>query len=288
MKMVCIWAPTLTSILALGLAAGCGSSDSNGSDPGAPDETSEMTNDEQAALDSSAGTIEADSNSSTLATLPVLPITAEPASPAEAPAMVVSNTPTVFQPAGCATATASGATAILNFDHCTGPYGLVEINGQVNATFSAPATPGGVDIALSGNGLSLNSVPVDLSASLHVAWSGSTRTVSWNGNFTGKTAGGKDFEHTGEYTLALDTSTLCRTISGSGQMTIAGQSAVKSTTEDVAVCGSPKACPKSGAIEFTFPNNRTLKIDFLGGASADVTGFLGHVYHVSLKSCSAS
>ena len=41
-----------------------------------------------------------------------------------------------FLPAGCVVATPSGATVAYTFTNCTGPYGLVRVNGTVNATFS--------------------------------------------------------------------------------------------------------------------------------------------------------
>src|SRR5690242_7018368 len=54
-----------------------------------------------------------------------------PATNDEIASRIVAHIGPRFQPAGCATATQQGAAVTITYNDCTGPRGLIHINGQL-------------------------------------------------------------------------------------------------------------------------------------------------------------
>src|SRR5262249_54553076 len=149
------------------------------------------------------------------------------------------------KPAGCATSTRSANTVTTTFADCTGPLGLVHVQGELTTTFKKGAG-GAIEMDLQSNNLSLNGVAVEQSATAHITWRGATRTIAWDGHFVGSTAAGAPLSHEGSYTFEFDGATDCRTVSGSGATTVDGHG-FQSTISALEICGTPGACPDSGA-----------------------------------------
>src|SRR5207244_8481014 len=89
------------------------------------------------------------------------------------------------------------------FVDCTGPFGLVHVNGKIVATISKGASAGTMDVAVKSDGLTLNKTPIEQSATAHVTFAGTTRTVKWDGQYDGTTPGGRKLAHTSSYTSSF-------------------------------------------------------------------------------------
>jgi hypothetical protein len=176
----------------------------------------------------------------------------------------------------------AGAVITYTFAGCTWPLGLVAVNGKITATMSTGAAPGSLDVAVKSDGLTLNKTPIDQSATAHVSYAGTTRTVRWDGQYHGQTPTGRNIQHDAGYTSSYDTASGCVTLSGTGQTTVDGRG-VKTEVTDYLRCGDRFACPTSGEVITTgVVSGLSIKVDFLGGNKADVTGVKGRVYHVTL------
>jgi hypothetical protein len=249
-----------------------------------------LSSDESALLADGNDGAQAGDTASAIVSVPLLPITkAELVANADAAATAAATSGTFFQPAGCVTATRAANVITYVFAGCTGPFGLVAVNGKITATITAGTAPSSVDVAVKSEGLTLNKAAVEQSATAHVSWTGTTRTVQWDGQYHGATTGGRPIDHTASYTSSVDSATSCVTLSGTGTTTVGGRG-LKNLVTDYTRCGDRSVCPKSGEIISTIQggllDGKSIKVEFVGGNHADVTGFFGHVYHVVLA-CTA-
>ncbi|MCY1036683.1 hypothetical protein OV207_34925 [Corallococcus sp. BB11-1] len=78
-----------------------------------------------------------------------------------AAAQLAANASSTFTPAGCATATSSGATVNYALDNCTAPIGLDQLSGNVQLVLSD--NQGQLAIAATSTDLSINGAPYNLS-----------------------------------------------------------------------------------------------------------------------------
>ncbi|MFB1481445.1 hypothetical protein [Corallococcus sp. RDP092CA] len=92
--------------------------------------------------------------------LPVLP-QQNTVDPDAAAAQLAANVDTAFTPAGCATATASGATVNYTFNDCTAVISLTQLTGNVQVTLSN--NQGQLAATASSNNLTINGEPYTLS-----------------------------------------------------------------------------------------------------------------------------
>lgn len=83
---------------------------------------------------------------------------------------------TVFSPAGCAHATASGATVSYAFSDCTGPEGMRTINGQMTVTLADDN--GQLRVTATSNALQVNGKPFFVDSVSTLTSSGNQRTAS--------------------------------------------------------------------------------------------------------------
>src|SRR3954469_23496811 len=70
---------------------------------------------------------------------------------------------TLFMPQGCATAQLAASVVTYTFNKCTGPYGLLKLDGTVTAAFTS-AAGGKVQVALSASAFKISTVTVNVSA----------------------------------------------------------------------------------------------------------------------------
>ncbi len=247
------------------------------------DQSNQLSSDESALLADGSDSAQAGDTASAIVSVPLLPMTkAELIANADAAAAAAATSGTFFQPAGCLAAKQSANVITYTFTNCTGPFGLVAVNGEITATITKGAAPNSVDVAVKSSGLTLNKTPIEQSATAHVSFSGTTRTVQWDGQYTGTTSGGRPIDHKASYTSSYDSASGCVTLSGTGTTTVGGRG-LKNQVTDYKRCGDRFTCPMSGEIISTgVLSGLSIKVDFLGGNHADVTGFRGQVYHVVL------
>lgn len=209
----------------------------------------------------------------------VLAVVSEPASAAmtgDAAAMASSQrASTYFLPAGCVTAVPSGATVAYTFTNCTGPYGLVLINGTVNATFSN-RTATGWTVQTSGE-VRLNRAVHRPNATAVVSYASGTRTAMVTVNGSGTGPRGTAYATSGGYTSTWDGA--CLGLNGAVTVTANGQSLTVAATNWRRCRGE---CPAAGAsVSLTAPGG-TATIAYSGGPTATATGPRGGTATVNL------
>jgi hypothetical protein len=176
-----------------------------------------------------------------------------------------------FQPAGCLQATIDSTTntATYVFNACTGPLGLVELNGTVNLAWTAAA--GGLTLNYSAQGFTINRATIDSwKATAVVTASGSARHMTWSAQLSGTTGRGRAFTRTNNKTLDWTVGQPCITVSGQSDGTILGVE-LKTTIDSFSRCAAE--CPQAGS-EITVQNVRsgdTIDIKYSGGADAVLT-----------------
>ena len=190
-----------------------------------------------------------------------------------------------FKPAGCIKAIQSGALVTYTFSGCTGPLGLVGINGKLEATFSI--TTNGVRISVKSVGLKVGNTAVTQTGGAEVTFSGTTRTLKWSGSFKGKTAkGGLDLSHSASYTVEYDTATSCVKVPDGSGTTHLGTRQVDTTTSGYERCGNVWKCPKAGTITATAKKSGlSITIKYLGSGGARLTGPGGKEYEYKMLWC---
>ena len=193
---------------------------------------------------------------------------------------------TFFKPAGCVTATKSVTTVTYEFQGCTGPWGLVGVNGKLVAIFSPIA--GGVQAKINSDGLKLGNTPVEQSATLKVTFKGSVRTVTWNGGYKGVTnVGKKSIQHTASYTNEFDTSSGCVSSDGNGDTTVEDRG-LAVTVSGYKRCGDLWVCPDAGKITATGKKTGlSLTLEYLGAGRARITVPSGKSWDYKMLWCVA-
>ncbi len=209
----------------------------------------------------------------------VLAVVSEPASAAmtaEAAAMASSQrASTFFQPAGCVVATPSGATVAYTFTNCTGPYGLVRVNGTVNATFSN-RTATGWTVRVTGE-VTMNRAVHRPDATSVVSFTGSTRTAMVTVNGSGTGPRGVAYANAGGYTTTWDGN--CLGVNGAVTVTANGQS-LTVTASNWRRCRGE--CPQAGgSVSISAPGG-SATIAYSGGATATATNARGRTATVAL------
>jgi hypothetical protein len=176
-----------------------------------------------------------------------------------------------FEPAGCLQATidSTTSTATYVFHACTGPLGLVELDGTVDVTWTAAA--GSLTLNYSAQGFRINRATIDSwKAMALVTASGSARHMVWSAQLSGTTGRGRAFTRTNDKTLDWTVGQPCITVSGQSDGTILGVE-LKTTIDSFSRCAAE--CPQAGS-EITVENVRsgdTVDIRYSGGPDAVLT-----------------
>ena len=126
---------------------------------------------------------------------------------------IAANAAGRFTPAGCATATASGATVTLTLNDCTGPRGLLHVSGELDLTASV-ALDGTISVHAAATALMVNRATIDIDSDATYAVSGTTHTLTVQTMGSGTGPRGNDIDHTGQYTITWDAGSQCGSIAG--------------------------------------------------------------------------
>jgi hypothetical protein len=242
----------------------------------------------QLASDGEAATA-ADTQSQSVAAVVLDPVSV--ADPAAATAQIASAAPAAaaaaLWPAGCVTRAKDPTNPLLvhvTFDDCTGPFGLVHIDGGADALLSHGAS-GALHAAITGVDLTANGKPIVFAASADVTFpTATTRSVIWQGSWSRTNEQGDSVVHSSDLTIGVDESTGCRTANGTAETTVARRG-VDTTITGYTVCHDPagqEGCP-SGAVEHVRePDGLTIHVDFDGSDEAAVTGPKGRDFDLPL------
>jgi hypothetical protein len=196
--------------------------------------------------------------------------------------------PTQLSPAGCVTR-ARDATNVdvvhITFNDCSGPFGLVHIDGQESVTFS-PGAAGALHVVIAGMDLTANGNTVTHSATADVTFpTPTTRSVVWQGSFSRTDDAGDTVAHTSDLQIDVDRSADCRTSNGSATTMVADRE-IDTTITGYKLCRDPasgaEGCP-SGTVTHTGKvSGKTVVIRFDDSNVAEVTGPRGNTFPVDL------
>jgi hypothetical protein len=187
--------------------------------------------------------------------------------------------------AGCVTKSATSANVVtITFTDCTGPFGLVHINGEETVTFSAGPN-GALQASLEGVNLTANGKPITQSAIAIITFpTSTTRSVAWTGSWQRTDDLGDVVQHTSSLTITADLTTGCRTASGTGKTMVAARQ-VDTTITNLELCHTAagiEGCP-SGSVDFDgVTSGKTVEVQFNGTDEAEVTGPRGNTFEVPL------
>lgn len=207
------------------------------------------------------------------------------ADPAQAAAQLTM--PSQLWPSGCVTRAKSATSAnvvTVTFDDCTGPFGLVHIDGQETVTFSA-APGGGLQASIEAVDLTVNGKPVTHSATAVITFpTPTTRSVAWTGSWQRTDELGNLLQHTSDLTISVDLTAGCRTTSGTAQTKVASRQ-VDTTITDYKLChdaAGEEGCP-SGSVDYDgVTSGKTVEVQLDGTDEAEVTGPRGDTFEVPL------
>ncbi len=196
-----------------------------------------------------------------------------PPTPAAVATTAAANARNDLIPTTCFTATVADDTVTYSFNDCTGPRGLVHLNGVIDVVYStddagihAHATT--TDFAVNNSTLSFDDM-----ATYTVVNGDKSLAVQLSGDATGPL--GNHFTRAGSYTVTW-TST-CETLDGEWSVT-AAVGTRSTTVTDFNVCKG--ACPGAGGtISHTYRTGLVINITFDGTAVAhwmigSVTGII--------------
>ena len=200
--------------------------------------------------------------------------------------------PSQLWPSGCVTKAQSATNpnvVTITFNDCTGPFGLVHIDGEETVTLSA-GPDGALQASLEGVGLTANGKPITQSATALITFpSSTTRSVVWTGSWQRTDDLGELVNHTTSLTISADLTTGCRTATGTAKTMVAARE-VDTTITNLQICVSStgiEGCP-SGSVDFDgVTSGKTLEVQFDGTAEAEVTGPRGDTFGVPLV-CTAT
>jgi hypothetical protein len=188
-----------------------------------------------------------------------------------------------FLPAGCLQATVDTAarTASYVFNACTGPLGLVELDGTVNVTWTDASSGGPVTLTYAAQGFKIHRATIDSwQATAVVTATGSARHLVWTAMLSGTTGRGRTFTRTNDKTIDWTVGQPCVTVSGQSDGTILGTE-LQTTLVSFSRCAAE--CPQSGS-EITVKNVKNgdaIDIKYDGGPEAVLT-VNGHETDIAL------
>lgn len=186
--------------------------------------------------------------------------------------LVEERTPLYFEPAGCLVTSRDVATVTLTFDGCrTGAFGLIEINGEMVATYSIDESSVGVSLATNPE-LELGGTRIVLESENLLTLSGSSSTLVGNGRYRAIRPLGPDIDHTSTYQATYESNTQCLHLDGTATTLFDGDAGVETSLTDYLRCGPRGTCPTTGELILTrLPDrDRTLTLVFDGDRTARV------------------
>ncbi len=176
----------------------------------------------------------------------------------------------LFTPAGCATQTTKLNVVTYTFDKCTGPYGLLRLDGTLTVQFT-PSSTSTVQIQLAATGLKISTVSVDLMASAEIIVGVTQNSASVTSSSSATNARGDSATHSGSYTAGWDGT--CLTLDGTFSTTIG---TVSWATEIANFRQCSGMCPDAGgSVVVTGDQGGSVTVHYTDGGSAEVTGSAG-------------
>jgi hypothetical protein len=193
---------------------------------------------------------------------------------------------TKLWPTGCATREKDPTNPLvvhITLNNCTGPRGLVHLNGQETVVLSKSAG-GALHAELSSQNLTANGKPITHTASADITVMGNLRDVAWKGAWTRTNDKGTTISHTSDLAIVVDTSAQCRTTNGSA-VTMVGTREIDTTVADYKICKGPNGadeCPSGKVTHTAKATGREISVEFDGSNEATVTGPKGGTFDVAL------
>jgi len=168
---------------------------------------------------------------------------------------------------------------------CTGPFGLVHIDGEEVVALSA-GKGGALRATVTGIDLVANGRPMAFAATADITFpTPTTRSVVWQGSFTRGDATGATVAHASDLKVTVDLTAGCSASSGSAMTTVANRE-VDSTVTDYALCRDAATgaagCPSGTVVHTGRVSDRTVSVTFDTSDVAEVTGPRGNTFPVEL------
>lgn len=247
-----------------------------------PDDEEELSTAEQEVVDDTTDLSATTQDASAIAAIPALALVVGKTPPTLARAVELQQAAAaLFQPAGCATATAEGNEVTYVLEGCAGPNGILEVNGLVVAVFRPGPTEGSIAIAMHTEDLLVGGRAVEQEVDITVGDVDGGKRLAWTGSVAATTPRGLAVEQTSDLVLVVDDDLRCSTLDGTASSAIGGRR-VDARYTDLVLCAPRGTCP-SGRIEATAqPRGLTVAIDFDGSRTAVVTTPRGHEVDIGL------
>jgi hypothetical protein len=174
---------------------------------------------------------------------------------------------TLFMPQGCATVTTSLNVNTYTFNKCTGPYGLLKLDGTITATFT-PMTLSKFKVDLAATGFKISTVTVNVTASAVVTTGVTQDNATVTSSSSATNARGDTMTHSGNYTAGWNGT--CLTLDGSFTTTV-GTTAWTTQVSNFRQCTG--MCPDAGGtVTLTGgTGNVMVTVHYTNGSSAEVT-----------------
>ena len=212
---------------------------------------------------------------SSLNLIPVLALRGDPAveDTAAVVNLVVERTAMFFEPTGCLSATADGASVTFTFDGCTSTdFTDDRLTGTLEATYEL-VPPRSVDIALATEPtLSVGASEVTFTSQSLATLRGEEKTLNWAGRYQSSRPDEPDLDTQGSYVATRDEASGCLLLEGTATTTFADGSQLESTVSEYQRCGPRGMCPVQGELALTsLPDrDRSLALAYDGDESAFV------------------
>jgi len=178
--------------------------------------------------------------------------------------LVEEQTPLYFEPAGCLVTARDAATVSFSFDGCrTGAFGLIELNGEMVATYEVGDASVGITLETSPE-LELGGTRIILESQTLFTTSEASSTLIGNGRYQAVRPLGPDIDHTSTYQATYESNTQCLHLDGTATTLFDGDAGVETSLSDYLRCGPRGTCPASGELILTrLPDrDRTLTLEF--------------------------
>lgn len=185
------------------------------------------------------------------------PVTAD-----DAAARIAANVALRWQPSSCATVTRSGQNITIIYNDCTGPRGLLHVTGELDLTVALSAA-GQVQITGHATDLQVNRATIDLDVNATYSVAGTMHELAVQTTGTGTGPRGTEIDHSGDYTVAWDSGSQCRSIDGtwSTELSNGTRSATRSNEVNLMRCAG--GCP-TGTVVHTGLAGVTVTVTFDG------------------------
>ncbi len=182
---------------------------------------------------------------------------------------------------GCAVVTSAGAVITATYNDCSGPRGLVHVDGELQMTVSV-ALSGAIGIHATATGFQVNAAELDIDADATYTQTGTQRSLAVTTTGSGTGPRGTSIDHEGDYTLTWDPTTTCGSISGHWQTDFSNASGAAQRSNDLDVTKCVNACP-TGSLTHHYLGGASLAVAFDGSAVATWSASTGAHGSVALE-----